>query len=74
MVLTLIFVIVVFLYSLVSRRLERTIVTAPIIFTAAGFFIFLLPPQLQTLRLVKPLGGNPSALSRSVGARPPVRP
>jgi len=33
-----------FLFSLLSRRLERTIVTAPIVFTLAGMLIF---PSLQ---------------------------
>ncbi len=39
-----IFVLLLFLYSLVSRRLERTIVTAPIVFTVAGMLTF---PGLQ---------------------------
>jgi NhaP-type Na+/H+ or K+/H+ antiporter len=38
------FVSVLFLFSLVSRRLERTIVTAPIVFTVAGMLMF---PALQ---------------------------
>jgi NhaP-type Na+/H+ or K+/H+ antiporter len=38
------FVVLVFLYSLVSHRLERTVFTAPIVFTATGFLlIFTLP-------------------------------
>jgi NhaP-type Na+/H+ or K+/H+ antiporter len=41
MILVAIFVALVFLYSLVSGRLERTIVTAPIFFTAAGMLAFL---------------------------------
>jgi sodium/hydrogen antiporter len=40
------FVSLLFLYSLVSRRLEQTIVTAPIVFTAAGM---LLAPALQRI-------------------------
>lgn len=39
MTLPAIFLVLVFLHSLVSGRLERTIVTAPIVFTAAGFFL-----------------------------------
>src|SRR5260221_7127022 len=35
-----VFVSLLFLYSLVSRRLEQTIVTAPIVFTAAGMLMF----------------------------------
>ena len=38
------FVSVLFLFSLVSRRLERTIVTAPIVFMVAGMLMF---PALQ---------------------------
>jgi NhaP-type Na+/H+ or K+/H+ antiporter len=38
------FVVLVFLYSLVSRRLEHTVITAPIVFTATGMlFIFAIP-------------------------------
>jgi NhaP-type Na+/H+ or K+/H+ antiporter len=51
MVLTTVFVTVVFLYSLVSRRLERTVITAPIVFTAVGLLIFLMPPWLSALEL-----------------------
>ena len=40
------FVSLLFLYSLVSRRLDRTILTAPIVFTAAGM---LLSPALQRI-------------------------
>jgi sodium/hydrogen antiporter len=36
------FVVLVFLYSLVSRRLEHTIITAPIVFTAAGTLLVLV--------------------------------
>jgi len=39
-----VFVLLLFLYSLLSRRLEQTIVTAPIVFTAAGILMF---PALQ---------------------------
>ena len=49
MVLMAAFVSIVFLYSLVSRRLERTVVTAPIVFTAAGALTVLLPPALSEL-------------------------
>ena len=36
MILIAVFVSLVFLYSLVSQRLERTVLTAPIVFTATG--------------------------------------
>ncbi len=39
-----VFVSLLFLYSLLSGRLERTIVTAPIVFTVAGMLMF---PALQ---------------------------
>ena len=42
--LTAVFVTVVFLYSLGSRRLEPTIITVPVIFTVVGFVIMLAPP------------------------------
>ena len=35
-----IFVSLIFLYSLASRRLERTVVTAPILFTAVGMLTY----------------------------------
>jgi hypothetical protein len=45
------FVSPLFFYRLASRRLERTIVTGPIVFTAAGLLMFPTFP----LRPVKPL-------------------
>jgi len=42
-----IFIALIFLYSLVSARLERTVVTAPIVFTAAGMLILLFVPELR---------------------------
>jgi NhaP-type Na+/H+ or K+/H+ antiporter len=46
-----VFILVVLLYSLMSRRLERTVITAPMLFTAAGLLVCLLPPQLSSLEL-----------------------
>ena len=44
MLLITIFIALVFLYSLISSRLERTVVTAPIVFTTAGTLaLFFLP-------------------------------
>ncbi len=40
----LVFILLLFLHGLFSRRLEGTLITAPILFTAAGFF---LEPVLQ---------------------------
>src|SRR5208283_2147164 len=41
-----IFVSLLFLYSLVSRRLEATVVTAPMVFTVAGMLMF---PALERI-------------------------
>ncbi|HCZ16667.1 MAG TPA: sodium:proton exchanger [Candidatus Accumulibacter sp.] len=43
MVIAAAFILLVFGYSLVSRRLESTLITAPIVFTAAGALMFLVP-------------------------------
>lgn len=47
MTLLAIFIALVFLHSLISGRLERTVVTAPIVFTAAGMLVLLLLPELR---------------------------
>jgi sodium/hydrogen antiporter len=39
MILIVVFILVLFLYALFSRRLEQTVVTAPIIFTASGILL-----------------------------------
>lgn len=39
-----IFILLLFLYSLLSRRVEQTVLTAPIVFTVAGMLMF---PSLQ---------------------------
>src|SRR4249919_2918184 len=44
--LVVVFASLLFLYSLVSRRLERTIVTAPIVFAAAGMLTYLISPEI----------------------------
>lgn len=45
------FLLLIFSYSLVSRRLERTVVTAPIVFTAAGALLVLAPEAERALFL-----------------------
>jgi len=45
------FVFCVFVYSLVSRRLEQTILTAPILFTAAGAVLAFSPEALSEVGL-----------------------
>jgi NhaP-type Na+/H+ or K+/H+ antiporter len=43
-----VFLLLVFLFGLVSHRVERTIITAPMVFTAAGLLLALaLPDQFQ---------------------------
>lgn len=37
------FILLVFVYSLVSRKLESTLITAPILFTAAGALMLVFP-------------------------------
>jgi NhaP-type Na+/H+ or K+/H+ antiporter len=41
------FIALIFPYSLFSARLEKTILTAPILFTAAGMVVLLVPPKLR---------------------------
>ena len=44
------FVLLLFLYSLASRRLERTVLTAPIVFTAAGMLMWRVLPGARSLQ------------------------
>ena len=41
-----IFIILVFFFTLVSKRIEKTILTAPMIFTLAGMGVYLIMPGL----------------------------
>jgi NhaP-type Na+/H+ or K+/H+ antiporter len=47
MILLAIFITLIFFYSLISAKIERTIVTAPIVFTSAGILVFLLLPGMS---------------------------
>lgn len=47
MTLLVIFIVLIYLYSLVAARVERTAVTAPIVFTTAGVLAFVLMPSLR---------------------------
>jgi NhaP-type Na+/H+ or K+/H+ antiporter len=47
MTLITIFIVLIFLHSLVSGRLERSIFTPPILFTAAGMLTLFLLPELR---------------------------
>jgi len=51
MTLLAIFIGLVFLYSLVSARLEKTLLTAPMVFTAAGMAVMLLMEELREQKL-----------------------
>jgi NhaP-type Na+/H+ or K+/H+ antiporter len=51
MLLISVFVACVFLYSVLSRRLERTVVTAPILFAAAGALTAAVPGALEQFTL-----------------------
>ena len=42
-----IFIGLIFIYSLVSGRLEQTVLTAPIVFTAAGMCVVFFLPELR---------------------------
>jgi sodium/hydrogen antiporter len=45
------FIVAVFLYSLISKRLERTVLTAPILFTAVGMLMSISHEALNELAL-----------------------
>lgn len=47
MTLNVIFIVLILIYSLVSRRIERTKLTAPIVFTGAGILALLVLPELR---------------------------
>ncbi|NLI80306.1 MAG: sodium:proton exchanger [Deltaproteobacteria bacterium] len=49
MILMAFFVFLVFLYSIMSRRLERTVFTPPIVFTTAGLLLVFFLPVLEEL-------------------------
>jgi NhaP-type Na+/H+ or K+/H+ antiporter len=49
------FVTVLFLYSLVSRRIEKTVITAPMVFVAAGLLLGPGGVDLVTLTAERPL-------------------
>ncbi|MGH7176837.1 MAG: cation:proton antiporter [Tepidisphaeraceae bacterium] len=47
MTLAAIYLALLFLYSLISARLEKTVITAPILFTASGIGVHFLRPEMQ---------------------------
>ncbi len=48
MTLIAIFITLIFVYSSFSEKLERTVLTAPILFTAAGMMVFSFLPEIPT--------------------------
>ena len=50
MILATVFTALLFLYSLVSARLERSVLTAPMLFTAAGMGVFLVLSEAPAWR------------------------
>ena len=49
LILIVLFTLLVFTYGLLSRRLERTVVTAPMLFTATGFVLFMVMKAMESL-------------------------
>jgi sodium/hydrogen antiporter len=47
MIIIIVFILLLFFYSLFSRWLEQTVVTAPIIFTTAGFLLAVVTGDIQ---------------------------
>ena len=41
-----IFLLLIFFFTLISKRIEKTIMTAPIIFTLGGMGVYLILPRL----------------------------
>lgn len=58
MVAVIVFLVLLFAYSLVSRRLEQSVFTAPMLFTLAGMMLYRLQP------VVRSAGVNPSIFLR----------
>jgi NhaP-type Na+/H+ or K+/H+ antiporter len=50
MTLVAVFTVLLFVYSLASARLERTVLTAPMLFTAAGMGVFLVLSEVPAWR------------------------
>lgn len=46
-----IFIILIFIFTLISKRIEKTILTAPILFTLAGMGVFIILPRLAVLEI-----------------------
>ena len=51
MVLIAIFIVLIYFFTLVSKRIEATVFTAPIIFTLAGMLMYLASPLIAELEI-----------------------
>jgi NhaP-type Na+/H+ or K+/H+ antiporter len=55
MILVAVFLALVLLFSLVSKRAEQSIVTGPMVFTIVGILVFLAAPHLAAIELTNPI-------------------
>jgi NhaP-type Na+/H+ or K+/H+ antiporter len=46
-----IFILLIFFFTLISKRIEKTIITAPIIFTVAGMGVYLISPRVAEFEI-----------------------
>ena len=51
MVLIAIFIVLIYFFTLVSKRIEKTILTAPLIFTVGGMILYLAIPTVAELEI-----------------------
>jgi NhaP-type Na+/H+ or K+/H+ antiporter len=51
MILIAFFILLIFFFTLVSKRIEKTILTAPLIFTVAGMILYLAIPTVAGLEI-----------------------
>jgi hypothetical protein len=60
MILALIFLVLVFLFSLVSGRAEKSLVTGPMIFAVAGLLLCLAVPEVLLSVPAHGVSANPA--------------
>jgi NhaP-type Na+/H+ or K+/H+ antiporter len=51
MILIAVFIVLIFFFTLVSKRITKTILTAPIIFTVAGMAVYLISPRVAEMEI-----------------------
>jgi len=70
-----IFLALIFFHSLASRRLERTVLTAPILFTTAGMLVALVLASCSRSRATSKCScGSPSSGLRCCSSPRPAAP